>query len=55
MSACSGDDDKRIHAIQSRIRVVPDFPKKGTHRQETSQSLCYYYYYYYFVYLSVYF
>ncbi|KAI5655669.1 hypothetical protein M9H77_32856 [Catharanthus roseus] len=38
MSACR-DDDPRVHAIQSRIRVVPDFPKKGIMFQDITTLL----------------
>ncbi|CAN4077929.1 unnamed protein product [Withania somnifera] len=38
MSACK-DQDPRIHAIQSRIRVVPDFPKPGIMFQDITTLL----------------
>ncbi|XP_059275985.1 adenine phosphoribosyltransferase 3 isoform X1 [Lycium ferocissimum] len=38
MSACK-DQDPRIHAIQSRIRVVPNFPKPGIMFQDITTLL----------------
>ncbi|OIT39687.1 PREDICTED: adenine phosphoribosyltransferase 3 isoform X1 [Nicotiana attenuata] len=38
MSDCK-DQDPRIHAIQSRIRVVPDFPKPGIMFQDITTLL----------------
>ncbi|KAL3497460.1 hypothetical protein ACH5RR_040192 [Cinchona calisaya] len=39
MSAFRDDDDPRIHAIQSKIRVVPDFPKPGIMFQDITTLL----------------
>ncbi|TMW94148.1 hypothetical protein EJD97_010681 [Solanum chilense] len=38
MSACK-DQDPRIHAIQSKIRVVPNFPKPGIMFQDITTLL----------------